>query len=137
MGNRKAGASVLLAAALVVSSMLSVAQPTLATEQDEAIEQVAEPVEEPAEVPAEELAERPVDEPVEEPAEGLVEEAAEEPDEELVEEPIEESEPDIAPEPELEESVPELLPPAANGSSYDSRTSEGTSAVRDQFWGTR
>lgn len=136
MRNRKAGASVLLAAALVVSSMLSVAQPTLATEQDEAIEQVADPTEESVEEPAEELAEKLADEPAEESAEEPTEDPTEVPAEELVEEPIEEPEPDIAPEPELEESVSKLLPPAANGSSYDPRTSEGTSAIRDQFWGT-
>ena len=145
----RAGASVSLTAALIMGGALSVAQPSLATEQGMATEQVAEdaspepvaePVEEPAEAPADELPEVP-EEPDEEPSplEEEPEELSEDPSEETVEEVDEQADEQIeSDETTSEDPAPtlELLATAEPSTTYDTRTTEGTSAIRDQFWGT-
>lgn len=151
------GLSVSLASALAVGASAAVAQPASATSRDGAAQQVsveeqvvAEGLETPTTDEAERVAANDAEQPTADMAEQSLDEAeatedaaAEEADL-TADEPLAEDAEAVI-DPQAEEAVlaaedsaaePVLLPAAEEGSSYDPRKTEGTSAVRDQFWGT-
>ena len=139
----RTGASVSLAAALAVGIMAGAARPALATTQFEESEQV---VDDSAQMPAEVAELSPAEATEQTP------DAIDQPADELA--PTSEQALTPAPEaaPLAESAAPPAEPPspetpsqttpapsldtAAEATSYDPRATEGTSAIRDQFWGT-
>ena len=146
---RKVGLSVSLAAAVALGTATGMAQPASATAQDATEEQAATEehfTEGEQDTPTADGAEHTIAEDAPEQSQETPEQDLEETEEQDAEEVVPESEdPEQAetsqepnPPADAEQSPTDLTlhPAATEGSSYDPRKTEGTSAVRDQFWGT-
>ena len=142
---RKTGLSVSLAAAVALGTASGMAQPATASAQETVAEQA--PIEEQT---SEDMLEAPAandgDQTTDDAAEQSTEESPEPDstaDATAAAEPSanedEASQPqgqDLLAESEDAPEETELLPAAEEKTSYDPRKTEGTSAIRDQFWGT-
>lgn len=126
----RTGASVSLAAALAMGVMTGTARPALAEaplEESEQAVDTQQPVDSAEQPPSETPEQPPAEVPEPAPTEAA-EDPADQPQVEFPDQPQAEAPDQPVPAPSLVATAEE--------SSYDPRTTEGTSAVRDQFWGT-